>query len=419
MRKRLLAVLSRYLWPIDSGRKESLTHYFKELYDNYNYEIKLLCFLEPGQEVKQEDKPYYIAEIIKLQEASSCRKILNIFTHSVFSPKWPFQCSLYYCKKNFKIIRTCVQEYEPDVIFTEMIRTCMYYKAFEGSNARMIANLDDLLSVRYLRQLGYKQSKAGLAGNYEKKLSGGVSKAVNSGFLKKQILKMESRRCAIWEKRFYKIYDDILMTADKERDALNKMMQGDKAKTLTVGIDYDYFSQDLHVQKDPVGLSFVGNFNVAANVDSLEIIINDILPEIKHDYCLYVIGPCPQELQDKYSVNDKVVFCGRVDDLRPYVKRTEVFLSPIAYGTGIKTKIVEAMAMGVPVLTNSVGIEGILAESGKEIVVSDDMKVLASWVDSLLSDPELAARIGNAGQQFSYNYFRWEKVFEVYREMGL
>ena len=101
------------------------------------------------------------------------------------------------------------------------------------------------------------------------------------------------------------------------------------------------------------------------------------------------------------------------------MKRTEVFLSPIAYGTGIKTKIVEAMAMGVPVLTNSVGKEGILAESEKEIVVSDDMKVLASWVDSLLSDPELAARIGNAGQQFSYNYFRWEKVFEVYREMGL
>lgn len=419
MRKRLLAILSRYLWPIDSGRKESLTHYFKELYDNFNYEIKILCFVEPGQEVREEDKPYYIAEVNKLCDASSWRKLINIASHSILPPRWPFQCSLYYCKKSFKQIRACAQEYKPDVIFTEMIRTCMYYKAFKGSNARLIANLDDLLSVRYLRQLGYKQSQAGLAGNYEKKLSEGVSKALNSSFLKRLVLKMESRRCAIWERRFYKIYDDVLMTADKERDALNQEMQGNKAKTLSVGIDYGYFSQDLHVEKDPIGLSFVGNFNVAANIDSLSIIVNNLLPEIKHEHRLYVIGPCPQELQDKYSVNDKIIFCGRVDDLREYVKRTEIFLSPIAYGTGIKTKIVEAMAMGVPVLTNSIGIEGISAEFGEDVIVSDDMKELASWVDKLLSDPECAARIGKAGQKFSYDHFRWEKVFEVYRKMGL
>ena len=229
---------------------------------------------------------------------------------------------------------------------------------------------------------------------------------------------MESKRCRKWEDIFYKDYDYSLMTSNIERDILNKRMHDSKAKTLTVGVDCEYYSQPIKTEKDPIGLSYVGNFSVASNADTLKMMVEDILPLLKSEYRLYVVGKCPRQIQEKYK-RENIIFCGRVNDLREYVKKTAVFFSPIAYGTGVKTKIVEAMAMGMPVVTNSVGIEGIHANPGEDILVSDDYNVIASLTDKLLEDEDYRSKIGNSAQRFAEATFRWEKVFEVYKEMHL
>lgn len=419
MRKNALVILSRYLWPVDGGRKESLNHYLKELYDNYEYDITVLCFLEASQFVKKEDRPYYIKQVVALKDVGIVEKISNVFKYTIGKAKWPFQCSLYFSAENQKVIKKYTDELSPDLIFTEMIRTCTYYSAFKDSNALKVANLDDLLSLRYKRQLESKKALGGFAGAYGEKLPHWLAKFLSGGIVKKTILQMESKRCAIWEKKFYQLYDYSLMTSNIERDALNRSMNGNKAKTLTVGVDCDYYGEAIDKEKDEKGLSYVGNFSVASNADTLNMIVSDILPLVKSDYTLYVIGKCPDGIKRLYADNSNVKFCGRVDDLRKYVKSTAVFLSPIAYGTGVKTKIVEAMAMAMPVVTNSVGIEGIHAKVGKDIIVSDDFAEIAKEVDDLLNNVDRRNEIGNNARKFAENTFRWEKVFEVYKEIGL
>lgn len=419
MRKNALVILSRYLWPVDGGRKESLNHYLKELYDNYEYDITVMSFLEASQSVKKEDKPYYIKDIVILDDVGGMEKILNIFKYTLGRLKWPFQCSLYFSKKNEKLIQQYAKKIKPELIFTEMIRTCSYYSAFENVNAIKLANLDDLLSLRYKRQLEAKNTSASFTGAYGDKLPQWLVKIISGGFIKRIVLTMESNRCSIWEKKFYNLYDYSLMTSNIERDKLNLDMQGNKAKTLTVGVDCEYYGATINRSKDKKGLSYVGNFSVASNADTLKMIVSEILPLMKNDYKLYVIGKCPDYIQKSYKNNSKIEFCGRVDDLREYVKSTAVFLSPIAYGTGVKTKIVEAMAMGMPVVTNSVGIEGIHAEVGKDIIVSDDYKIIAKETDELLSNQKMREEIGHNARKFAENTFRWEKVFEVYKEIGV
>lgn len=418
-RKRLLAVLSRYLWPVDGGRKESLNHYFKELYDNYGYDIYIMCFLEYGQTVKKEDFPYYINGVTQLNDVPTGEKLKNVIIKSLGNDKWPLQCSFYYSNDNFDLIKKKVNEIKPDVIFTEMIRTCTYYDAFSGSNALLLANLDDLLSTRYDRQSKSGKSKASFAGSYSAKIPKPIASLINGGVIKNTILSMESKHCAIWEDKFYDMYDYSLMTSDVERDVFNHRMNGDKAKTLCVGIDYDYYSEEIGFEKDPIGLSYLGNFNVAANADTLEMIVNDVLPHIKSDYRFYIIGKCPDYIIDKHKGNNKLIFCGRVDDIREYVKKTIVFLAPIAYGTGVKTKIVEAMAMEMPVVTNSVGAEGIYGENGVHYLVSDEPAVIAEKVDNLLNSKQLAEDIGRNAGKFAYEHFRWEKALSVYKELGV
>lgn len=307
----------------------------------------------------------------------------------------------------------------PDVIFTEMIRTCVYYDAIKCGKALLLSNLDDLLSSRYQRQIQSGKSNASFAGSYSKKLPYPLVRLLNRGFIKNIVLNMESKRCEKWEKEYYQLFDYTLMTSDVERDILNKKMRDNKAKTLSVGIDYEFYSQNICVEKDPFGLAYLGNFNVASNADTLEMIVADILPYIKSEYHFYIIGTCPDYILKRYKENKHLFFCGRVDDLREYVKKAVVFLAPIAYGTGVKTKIVEAMAMNMPVVTNSVGAEGIYAESGRDYVVSDDPRKIAEAVDQLISNKELADWIGANAGKFAYEYFRWDKVLEVYKELGV
>ena len=85
-----------------------------------------------------------------LKDIGIIGKLVNVVKYSLSSTKWPFQCALYYSIHNDNIIKEYVKKLNPDLIFTEMIRTCQYYKAFEKSNAIKLANLDDLLSLRYI-----------------------------------------------------------------------------------------------------------------------------------------------------------------------------------------------------------------------------------------------------------------------------
>ena len=419
MSKRLLAILSRYLWPVDSGRKESLTHYFQALHDQYGYEIRLLCFLESGQSVESENLPPYIMDAEALADTPPLEIAGNLLFQSFGKENWPTQCSLYYSRQNMVHIREIVSTWKPDVIFTEMIRTCMYYEALRGSGALLLANLDDLLSLRYQRQARSGKSKANFTGNYAGKLPSPLAAFLNSTALKQVILNLEAKRCEIWEHKFYELYDYTLMTSDVERDTLNRVMKGEKAKTLSVGVDYAYYSAQIEAERETGGLSYVGNLYVAANADTLEMIVKQILPLIKSDYRYFIIGNCPDAIRKKYQDNNRLIFLGRVDDLREAVKKTSVFLSPMAYGSGIKTKIVEAMAMQMPVVTNSVGAEGIWAEPERDYIIRDNPEEIADAVDKLLLSPTLAASIGENAGRFAEKHFNWDQVLSVFQEIGL
>ena len=157
---------------------------------------------------------------------------------------------------------------------------------------------------------------------------------------------------------------------------------------------------------------------VSANADSLRYIADEVLPRIGKHVVLEVSGSVPTELVNEFANNKQIKFLGRVEDTRATLRSTSVFLAPIAYGTGIKTKILEAMAIGVPVVTNSVGNEGIGLVNGESAFVSDDAEVLAGSVRRLLNDRTLADRIATAARQRAISVFDWERSLEKFSYLG-
>ena len=137
------------------------------------------------------------------------------------------------------------------------------------------------------------------------------------------------------------------------------------------------------------------------------------------DRTLHVVGPVSDEVREQYRAHTDGVCEGEVDDLRPAVACRAVALLPVAFGSGIKTKILEAMAMGLPVVTNEVGAEGIYARRGEELFVEQTPEQIAARVRELLLDPDRAREVGAAAMDFAAREFDWDSIFERFARLGL
>ncbi len=416
MSKRLLFVTSRLPWPANSGRKVSLYHYCRGLHKIYGYEIALFVFPEWDQPRSAEDKPEFIQEVRFAAPILALTKGINLVGRSLLCGA-PFQCALYHSSKNRRALREFVAEFKPDVMLFDMIRLAPYMQDFSGK-VRCVLDLDDLLSVRYARQLAAFDGSTGIAGRYAGGMSRFAERLLCHGKIGKLILKSEQKRLKKAELRYARLANGVILVSEAETSRLNAMLGKPRAVTVPTGVDMAAFDA-TEAEKSPRTFGFVGNFHVAANVASLESIVRDILPRLQHSYRFEVVGAVPDEVRRRFSDVKNLIFLGEVGDLAPVMKKWQLSLCPIAFGTGLKTKILEAMAAGLPVLTNSVGAEGISAVRNAEIFVFDDPQLLADKANELLTAPTLCRTVGAAARAFVAEHFSWDTAFAAFRNLDL
>lgn len=168
------------------------------------------------------------------------------------------------------------------------------------------------------------------------------------------------------------------------------------------------------------GVVFCGDYRHNPNVDAALYLANDIWPLVKKqvpDATLTLLGgsPPPELLA---LAGDDIEVPGWVDDLRPYYRREKVALAPIRFGSGIKAKIIEAAACGLPVVTTGIGAEGLTLERGTEYFVEDDVQALADKTSLLLGDAQLRATMGAKGRNRALEY-DWEALYPVFSDIYL
>ena len=415
MSKRLLFVTSRLPWPKNSGRKVSLYHYCRGLCEQYGYEIALFVFPEWDQPRNAADKPAFISEVRFAAPISRARKAVNLAA-SALSGK-PLQAALYQSPENRRLLEKHVADFKPDVILFDMIRLAPYMHDFKGK-VRCILDLDDLLSVRYARQLSALDKGTSIAGHYAGGMSPTAERLLCRGRIGRMILKSEQKRLARWEVRYAKDADGVILVSEAEATALNQRLGAPRAVAVPMGVDMAAFAP-CDTKKRARTFGFVGNLHVAANVSSLQYITEHILPSLAAPFCFEVAGPVPDEVRARFEGITGLSFLGEVKDLAPVMHTWQFSLCPIVFGSGIKTKILETMAAELPVITNTVGSECINAPHGKSIFVHDDPTALANTANELLDNPERCREIGKNAAAFVGESFAWEHIFHAFQNLDL
>lgn len=404
--KSAMFILSRDPWFEKNGRNSLLLHMFSVLNNNLHIHIFLVFLRRPNKEtIPSFVKGYYVCDPIGKKQIA-----FNILSKSLFL-WWPLQSCLFYSSKIVHEIRDYAVKIQPNIVIFDMIRTLPFVKAFSSLCSELVMDMDDLLSERYMSTLAKADAHTNIFGTSSVSSDKKISHLSHNVLAKKIILRYEIVRLRHFEGKANKDFSQITFVSQKQVDEYNEKYSSIKACVLPLCVDFDFLAKTTnHI--DNHDMCFVGNFEYAPNADSVKLICEQILPLIKTPFRMLFIGSVGPELKEKYQ-SSQVVFLGSVDDLRSVVGNASLFLSPIAYGSGVKTKIIEAMAMGKCVITNSVGFENIDAIPGQDLIVLDNKEKIAEKIDALFADTSEIEKIGKSAKSVAKEKYTFEKMAEV------
>jgi len=174
---------------------------------------------------------------------------------------------------------------------------------------------------------------------------------------------------------------------------------------------------------DVFQLVFTGTLDYEPNVDAVLWFTQQILPLIRRDILatqFHVIGRNPTpKIHELASQNPAVTVTGFVPDLRPALAAAAVYVCPLRLGAGLKNKVLEAMAMGLAIVTTTEGASGNAGRNGQHFMVADDPANFAAAVVKLLRDPQRREQLGAAARQLVSETYSWERAGEAFHKLYL
>lgn len=213
--------------------------------------------------------------------------------------------------------------------------------------------------------------------------------------------------------------DQIHVMSDADGRELARRL-GDGARRIRIipnGVDTGHFRPPTD-DAARTGVLFVGSFPHLPNQDAFDHLLRDIWPQVRRrlpDATLTVAGARPPRRVLELDGRDGIAVAGEVPDLAPLYRTHRVLAVPIRAGSGTRLKILEAMASGLPVVSTTVGAEGIEAEAGEHLLIADDPSSFAEALAKLLEDHELGARLAAAGRRLAVERYDWDRVAELLR----
>ena len=241
--------------------------------------------------------------------------------------------------------------------------------------------------------------------------------------VRKLLLKYEYWKLKKYEEQICNQMNLCLVCSEKDKSALRQLGVTRKITVIPNGVDLNYFSVSSFASSNGHDLIFVGTLDYDPCEKGVWYFCDKILPLIKHqipDVRFVAIGRNPSKrLQVIATANSGITLTGRVEDIRPFIYRARVFVVPLLSGSGTRLKILEAMAMGIPVVTTSIGVEGIEAVSGEHLWIADSPTEFTKAIVRLLCNLNEAEEIRIKARLLVESQYSWlticHKLLQEYK----
>ena len=206
----------------------------------------------------------------------------------------------------------------------------------------------------------------------------------------------------VGELNVYGAADGVLTVSQKEADLINDFV-GDPGRAFTIP-DHENLDRSPHPAGRRQGIVFVGSFHHPPNASAVEFLCSEVVPRIRPDLLLRhpvsIVGSGLDATTVAYGEHlDSVRMVGWVPSVVPYIERARISVVPLFYGAGTKRKLLQALMVGTPSVSTTMGIEGLPLEHGRHVLIANDAASFVSSIERLLTSNEIWRRIAREGRQ--------------------
>ena len=369
----------RVPYPIDKGDK--LRAFYQIKYLSAEHEIFLFA-IDENDVFNPNDNPL-IQHCKGIQVAKLSRlKILYNLIRGIFR-SIPFQTSYYYSSKTAKEICKAIEDFKPDLIFCQLIRT--------GKFVENIPNIPKII-------------------DYVDVISKGLERRLEkSNLFLRFLLKWELKRAVKYEEVIFRKFNERIIITNEDRDLL-PFKEKFEVKVIPNGIDLEFFYPiESHKKCD---ILFSGNLSYPPNINAADYLVNEIMPVVwknNPNVNVNIAGAAPKKRVLSLA-SEKVKIIGWTDDIRENYKVAKIFIAPLQIGTGLQNKLLQAMAMKLPCVVSELTAKGITNKNCDFMLVAKTPEDYSNHINKLLKDKEYSDSIAERGYTFVKNNFDWKKI---------
>ncbi|MFP4272811.1 MAG: glycosyltransferase, partial [Halothiobacillaceae bacterium] len=384
VRKRLLVLTPRFPYPVVGGDRLRIYNQCKVLSEHFDLTLLSLCESKDELAIDvADDRVFRRVERVYLSKVISYLKVmLSLVTRS------PLQVA-YYRSSLFKK-RVVKEARSHDLVLCHLIRTADYVRDVE---ILKVLEMTDAISLNYQRVSENEEVKG----------------------IRALLYRMERKRVLHYECESFGRFDacSLISVVDKEylvgscRESSEKIMVAGNG----VAVDKYPFQFCGYDYRSPLRIVFIGAMDTLPNFDAAYWFARKVLPLISEGRAVLfeVVGRISESHAAKLSALDDVIVRATVPEVCEAVKGAHIAVAPMRIGAGIQNKILEYMALGLPCITSSLGLEGISAVPNEHLLVANSPVEYVDSVEVILSDPVATSAMAASARELVETEYTWSK----------
>ena len=381
---KILYLTARFPYPLDKGDKLRDYRHIEGL--SANHSVTLVSFVNPQttEEHLNKLKPY-CEKIVTVKKSTILQFLKSLF--SIFSNK-PLQVSYYKSSAMKKELKNLLENSDFDLLYTHLIRMAQYF--IDIKNIPKVIDISDAISKSLSRRIA------------------------TSNMFMRALIRIERNRVSDYEQQVINDFAIPIVVSEKTKEHLGG---NNKIRVIRLGVVKRErpLKNRFPISERPI-LIFSGNMSYYPNVDAAIYFVREIFPLVTKIFpkaIFKIVGVNPTKNVRKLN-SESVIVTGKVPSIRTEMEKADIMVAPMRNGAGTQNKILEAMSSGIPIVTSSIGCEGLGDIDAVPFIVADTEVEFAKELISLLENEELRNNLINSALNFIEEKHSWNLIIDQF-----